>query len=233
MIKLIAVVQKRPEISAGDFSKYWKDIPGSLFIKDNPTIKRYVQNHFIKDAGYDFWSDGIIEVWLDIPEDFSKTNFDMSVVTKYLGLGADWAKIGVISPLKVWVAQEHVIKDTGVAGKIKTMSLVHKRADIGSREFYKYWKDVHGPFVAKYIPYLLKYVQNHFITIPGVEHEGDGIIETWYDDVESFQKSFAFNKTPEAKKLGLEEDWAKIAGRPAKSNAKPMMWVATEHVIKD
>ena len=52
------------------------------------------------------------------------------------------------------------------------------------------------------------------------------LIETWYDDIESFQKSMAFNSAPEAKKLG--EDWAKIADM-----SPPRMWVVEEHVIKE
>ena len=108
---------------------------------------------------------------------------------------------------------------------IKIITLVKKKQGISREDFYKYWKDVHGPFVAEHIPYLKKYTQNHFIEVPGFEYEGDGIIETWYDDVESFLKSLEFNKAPEARKLG--EDWAKIADM-----GKPKMWVVEEHVIK-
>ena len=109
---------------------------------------------------------------------------------------------------------------------IKVIVLVKRKDGISREEFYEYWKEVHGPYVAKHIPYLKKYVQNHFVDIPGNEYEGDGIIETWYDDIESFQKSMAFNSTPEAKKLG--EDWAKIADM-----SPPQMWVVEEHVIKE
>ena len=109
---------------------------------------------------------------------------------------------------------------------IKIITVVKKKPGISREDFYKYWKEVHGPFVARHIPYLKKYTQNHFIEVPGFEYEGDGIIETWYDDVESFLKSMEFNTTPEARKLG--EDWAKIADM-----GKPKMWVVEEHVIKE
>jgi len=109
---------------------------------------------------------------------------------------------------------------------IKVITVVKKKPGISREDFYKYWKEVHGPFVAGHIPYLKKYTQNHFIEVPGYEYEGDGIIETWYDDVESFLKSMEFNTTPEARKLG--EDWAKIADM-----GKPKMWVVEEHVIKE
>ncbi len=109
---------------------------------------------------------------------------------------------------------------------IKVMVVVKRKPGISREEFYKYWKNVHGPLVAKHIPGLIKYIQNHFIDVPGYEYEGDGIIETWYDDVESYLKSMQFNKNPKSKLLG--EDWAKIADM-----SPPKMWIVEEHVIKD
>ncbi len=111
---------------------------------------------------------------------------------------------------------------------IKLITLVKRKQGISRPDFYKYWKETHGPLVAPHIPHMRKYVQNHFIDVPGFEYEGDGIIEVWYDDVQSMQDSLAFNANPEAKKLGLGEDWAKIADM-----GRPKMWVAEEHVIKD
>ena len=112
---------------------------------------------------------------------------------------------------------------------IKVIVIVKRKPGISREEFYKYWKEVHGPLVSRHIPYMKKYVQNHFVDIPGLAYEGDGIIETWYDDVESFQKSMAFNTTEEARNLGLGEDWAKIADM----SDEPKMWVVEEHLIKD
>jgi uncharacterized protein (TIGR02118 family) len=109
---------------------------------------------------------------------------------------------------------------------IKVVMIVKKKEGISREEFYQYWKDVHGPLVAKHIPFMRKYVQNHLVEVPGYEYEGDGIIETWYDDVDSFLKSMDFNKTEAARPLGA--DWAKIADM-----SPPTMWIVEEHVIKD
>lgn len=111
---------------------------------------------------------------------------------------------------------------------IKVVMVVKRKQGISREEFYKYWKDIHGPLVAKHIPGMRKYIQNHFVEVPGYEYEGDGIIETWYDDVASFQKSMEFNRTKEARGLGLGQDWAKIADM-----GPPKMWIVEEHVIKD
>ncbi|MGD0780799.1 MAG: EthD domain-containing protein [Dehalococcoidales bacterium] len=109
---------------------------------------------------------------------------------------------------------------------IKVIVVVKRKPGISREEFYKYWKEVHGPLVAKHIPGLRKYIQNHFIEVPGYEYEGDGIIETWYDSVESYLKSMEFSKNKESRPL--LEDWAKIADM-----SPPKMWIVEEHVIKD
>ena len=109
---------------------------------------------------------------------------------------------------------------------IKVITVVKRKRGIDRPEFYKYWKETHGPLIARNIPNMRRYVQNHFVDVPGMEYEGDGIIEVWYDDVKAMQESLAFNTKPEAKLLG--EDWAKIADM-----GRPRMWVAEEHVIMD
>jgi uncharacterized protein (TIGR02118 family) len=109
---------------------------------------------------------------------------------------------------------------------IKVINLVKRKPGISREEFYKYWKDVHGPLVASSVPSLRKYIQNHFIELPGREYEGDGIIEMWYDDLAIFQKSMPVNKTKETD--FLLADWAKIADM-----SPPKSWVVEEHVIKD
>ena len=111
---------------------------------------------------------------------------------------------------------------------IKTISIVKKRPDITREEFYNYWENVHGSLVARHIPGLRRYIQDHFIEVPGYNEEGDGIIETWYDDVDSFLESMEFNRSDAARELGLGQDWAKIA-----DTGRPKMWVVNEHVIME
>ncbi len=109
---------------------------------------------------------------------------------------------------------------------IKTISTVHKKPGLSTLEFYRYWKDVHGPLVAKGFPLMKKYIQNHLIPVPGYEYDCDGLIEAWYDDVASFQQTIAFTRTPEAKALGI--DAAKILDM-----GKGKMWIVEEHIIKE
>ncbi len=108
---------------------------------------------------------------------------------------------------------------------VKSISLAYRKAGWTREEYNKYWKEQHGPMAARMIPGLRKYVQNHFIPIPGREYEGDGIVEMWYDDVEAFEKSMEFIQSEAGKELAL--DGAKF------SEMRGGLWVVEEHVIKD
>jgi len=106
---------------------------------------------------------------------------------------------------------------------IKSIVVAHRKAGLTREEFSKYWLEKHGPLAAKLIPGVRRYVQNHLIAIPGVEYEGDGIVEMWYDDVAAWQKSMQAVRASKE----LAEDGAKFCDlRHAK------VWLVEEHVIK-
>ena len=72
---------------------------------------------------------------------------------------------------------------------IKMITLAHRKTGMTRAEYSKYWLETHAPLAAREIPYLRKYVQNHLIELPGREYQGDGIVEMWFDDLESWKKS--------------------------------------------
>lgn len=109
---------------------------------------------------------------------------------------------------------------------IKSISLVHRKAGLTREEYNRHWKEIHGPLAAGLIPGLRKYVQNHFIAVPGFEYEGDGIVEMWYDSVEDFRKSLDFVQSKAGSELAKDGD--SIADMK-----KGFLWVVEEHVIKD
>lgn len=109
---------------------------------------------------------------------------------------------------------------------IKSIAVAHRKPGLTREEYNKYWKEQHGPLAARLFPGLRKYVQNHLVEVPGMEYEGDGIVEMWFDDVEAFQNSIRFLRSEEGK--ALAEDGARFAEmRPGG------FWIVEEHVIKD
>ena len=107
---------------------------------------------------------------------------------------------------------------------IKTIALAHRKTGLTREEYNKYWLEQHGPLAARLIPGIKRYVQNHLVSIPGMEFEGDGIVEMWYDDVEAYQKSMESIRSSKE----LAEDGAKFA-----EMRKGGLWIVEEHIIMD
>jgi uncharacterized protein (TIGR02118 family) len=110
---------------------------------------------------------------------------------------------------------------------IKSITIAYRKPELSPEEFYRYWKEQHGPLCARLMPGLRKYVQNHFISAPGYQFEGDGMVEMWYDDLDAFKKSWEFGRTPEGRELAM--DGAKFSAMKPGSG----LWLAEEHIIKD
>jgi uncharacterized protein (TIGR02118 family) len=73
---------------------------------------------------------------------------------------------------------------------VKVMTLLKKKAGLTQEEFSQYWKETHGVLVARTVPGVKRYVQNHVIKLPGGrEPVFDGVAELWYENMESWQKS--------------------------------------------
>ena len=105
---------------------------------------------------------------------------------------------------------------------IKSIVVAHRKPGMTRQEFSTYWKNQHGPLAARLIPGVRRYVQNHLVEIPGMEYEGDGVVEMWYDDVAAWQKSMEAVRSSKE----LAEDGAKFCDL---RNAR--VWIVEEHVM--
>lgn len=109
---------------------------------------------------------------------------------------------------------------------IKTIIVAHRKAGMTIKEFNDHWLNQHAPLAVKLIPGVRKYVQNHLVEIPGMEFQGDGVVEMWYDDIAAWRKSLAAVQA--SKELG--QDAAKFCSMGPGGGG---MWIVEEHVIKD
>lgn len=69
----------------------------------------------------------------------------------------------------------------------KVLVMLHKQADQSWDEFQRYWRDVHGP-IAKRIPGLRKYVQNHATERGNVPY---AVAELSFDSPQALQEALA------------------------------------------
>jgi uncharacterized protein (TIGR02118 family) len=107
---------------------------------------------------------------------------------------------------------------------LKLVYCITKRVGLTDDEFFRYWKNIHGPIGAR-IPRLRKLVQSHRLTVPGDtrRHDYDGMAELWFDD---WRALLAARESPQWKASSEDEknfiDHNKVA-----------YFVSEEHIILD
>ena len=70
MVKLIAMMKRKPGLTQDEFSKYWKEIHALVALKNIPGLEKYVQNHQVKLNDREPAYDGIAELWFKDMESF-------------------------------------------------------------------------------------------------------------------------------------------------------------------
>lgn len=107
---------------------------------------------------------------------------------------------------------------------VKLVYCITKKPGLADEEFFRYWKNVHGPLGAR-IPGLRKLVQSHRLNVPGDKHRPsyDGMAELWFDDVESL---LAARQSPQWK-ASTDDELNFI------NQARTAYFLSEEHVIVD
>jgi uncharacterized protein (TIGR02118 family) len=114
-----------------------------------------------------------------------------------------------------------VSENRGRFAMTKVVFMLLKRPDWSREEFGAYWRGEHVA-IARHVPGLRRYVQNHFLpeSIQG-EPPCDGVAELWFDSAEAFQQALA---TPEGQ--------ATLADLPRFCDpARSMAVLAEEHTV--
>jgi uncharacterized protein (TIGR02118 family) len=86
---------------------------------------------------------------------------------------------------------------------VKLVYCITKKPNLTDEEFFRYWKDVHGPIGAR-IPAVRRMIQSRRIAVPGDRHRGDydGMVELWFDSAEAL---LAARQSPEWKASSDDE----------------------------
>jgi len=87
---------------------------------------------------------------------------------------------------------------------IKVITLLKRKKGLSLDEFYSYWREKHAPLALQHNPQMIKYVQNHGVILPSGEQVYDGVAETWWPDMDTFQAAVEVLQT-EAGKPHLED----------------------------
>ena len=107
---------------------------------------------------------------------------------------------------------------------VKLVYCITKKAGLTDEEFFRYWKDVHGPIGAR-IPGLRRLVQSRRLIVPGDKNQPDfdGMAELWFDNLEALLRA---RQSPEWK--ASSEDEANFI-----NHGKTAYFLSEEQVILD
>ena len=64
MIKIVALVRRKPEMAHDEFIRYWQD-HHSKVVARLPGLRAYVQNPAFEGDKRDWPYDGMVEIWFD------------------------------------------------------------------------------------------------------------------------------------------------------------------------
>ena len=89
---------------------------------------------------------------------------------------------------------------------MKILELMKRKEGLTHEEFIHHWEGKHGPLVARVVPGIRRYVQNHPVTPPGGEEPAfDGVAEVWYEGQMTWQALMDFYFSDAGKALRDDE----------------------------
>ena len=85
---------------------------------------------------------------------------------------------------------------------VKLFEILTRKEGMTHEDFSHYWEGKHGPLVARTVPKLRRYVQNHPVRLKqGGNPPCDGIAELWYDSLQDWRASADWLKGEDGKRL--------------------------------
>ena len=209
MIKVVTAIKRRSDLSVEAFQDHWLNRHSEVVLR-LPGILRYHQSH-LRASGYAEGEpvyDGVAEVWFE----------DLAAMRALVGtaehnaLLEDEDRFLNRDVMVTLLTTEHVAKESDVpAGAIKCFELAKRRPDLSPEAFQAYWRETHGPLVAR-IPTLLRYVQ----AAPrsggykgGREFPYDAVTTIWFESTDTMRQgaasqAFADARSDEANFLASE-----------------------------
>ncbi len=205
MIARFGLLQKRPDHSTEAFADHWRDTHGPIAAV-LPSVRSYQQNLIIdaEQRGITYQS-GALRF-----DGFSQLLFDdidamRSAFTPALSQTLMADELHFLGGIAGGIVTEPITVIPVAEGRplLKRMSTIKRRADISPEQFRHEWAVVHAAHLRN-MPGVLGYRQNHVIErsyrIPGqlatktADYDQlpiDGMVELWFQSVETLAAAFA------------------------------------------
>ena len=199
MIKVFALLPKKPDLSDNEFHRHWREVHAPLVLK-NSTITRYIQSHRLPQPFPGFPTDipyaGVAELWFaDLDTALAQLGSTQYLENARLDepnfLDASGPQF-VFSRENIVIPGPQLEKETPV---LKALFFVKHRHGKSRAHFQDYWRNNHAPLVIG-TPALQRYVQCHVIPeADAIGHAAqttyDGVGELWFADYKAFERCWS------------------------------------------
>ena len=112
MVKIVALIKRKPGLSRDEFSRYWKDVHGPLAVGPTgpPAVRRYTHTDRTRNPdGSEAPYDGVAEMWFD-DEPGLQACLDYFLGTPGTHLRDDMARFVDMDSVVMFVGEERVVK---------------------------------------------------------------------------------------------------------------------------
>jgi uncharacterized protein (TIGR02118 family) len=199
MTVLVGLIQKKPDWTSAEFDRRWRGHHATLTAQLPGLVRgehNYIHDHVQRGITFQRGPeqlDAFSMLWFD--NDAAMSNALASPAG--LALAAD--EMQIIANLRtVTIDQREVIRPATDRPLIKRMSLLRRRSDVTADQFLHEWRIEHARLVCA-INGVRGYRQNFVLSREApkgnpVDYDDfplDGIVELWFDDIESLNTAFA------------------------------------------
>ncbi len=204
MIKTIALIKRKDDITRKDFAKHYEETHAPLALKHLNMIQRYIRNHVTSvlvphsldfDCISQFWFESI-EAAIQVQE-FSQSS-DGQI------LRDDEARFMDSSKPLSFLVEERASSIDGPAA-VKAIALLKMKPGHSRDAFITHYENVHAPLIIEHSIGISRYVRNYVVPMGDEESPFDCVTEIWYRDQQSYEQSMAARLSDTGKIIADDE----------------------------
>ena len=184
----LAILHRRADVSPEEFQRYWLETH-SGFVVRVPSVYRFGTNLVLESTVEGLQPDAMGELWWRTPED-SEIGFKIPEGQRALQSGHNI----IDQPRNTGMVLERLDEflPEGASDPpptVRSLSFVHRRADVSAEEFERYWREEHAAHALE-LGGVLKFASNR---VRSSRIEGflpDYVGEVWWESLEACTNRF-------------------------------------------
>jgi uncharacterized protein (TIGR02118 family) len=224
MIKTMALLSRKPDVSPEQFDAHWHHPHGDPLSLAIDTLRHYVQSTRkpIEPVASNGPYDGIAEVWLDDVQ----TAAGLTEHPNFAAAQADQVNFMLPDAVRYLMTEEHAVTgDTGPgeAAGVKLMHLVRRAASSSPEDFHADWPGSRDAELGTALG-ATRHVRCHSVdvTYSGDEPIYDGVRELWFDDLAALLRAHS-DET---------ESWRALFAPAVADGSRSTLFVCTQRRLR-